>query len=219
MVYQNKALLYKNHMENFKKNFDVSRETFDKLKCYVDLLIEWQNKFNLVSKNSLAEVWTRHIADSAQLFQYFDKNTKNVYDFGSGAGFPALVLAIMAQEKIPEIKFTLVESITKKTLYLNTVKTVLHLDNVQIINDRVENLKLDNADIITARAMTSLNGLLKYAKLFSNKQTKLIFPKGKSFEQELSEAKNNWDFNLKICKNKFCDDGVILLLDGLRRKK
>ena len=206
-------------MENFKKNFDVSRETMDNLISYVDLLIEWQSKFNLVSKNSLSEVWQRHIADSAQLFKFFDDNTKIVYDFGSGAGFPALVLAIIAKEKRPDIKFKLVESITKKTLYLNVVKEKIGLTNVEIFNDRVENLSLPPADVITARAMTALDGLLKYSVLFTDKQTKLIFPKGKTFETELSEAKKKWNFKIQVHENEICSDGVILLLENLRRKK
>lgn len=206
-------------MENFKKNFDVSCETFDNLQCYVALLNEWQQKFNLVSKNSLPEVWTRHIADSAQLYKFLDDDVNLVYDFGSGAGFPALVLAIMAKEKNPHIKFKLVESITKKTLYLNTVKDKIKLDNVEIFNDRVEKLNLPKADVITARAMTALENLFEYAFMFADKHTKMIFPKGKTFEDELNKAKQKWNFKYTIYPNEFCDDGVILIIENLRRKK
>ena len=120
-------------MEKFILKYNVSRETYGLLESYVALLCEWQKKFNLVSKNSLPHVWERHIADSAQLFKYITEDVKNVYDFGSGAGFPAMVLAIIAKEKRPDIKFKLVESITKKTLYLNAVKSSLGLDNVEIL--------------------------------------------------------------------------------------
>jgi len=212
-------MIYKNDMENFILKYNVSRETYSNLESYVALLREWQNKFNLVSKNSLEFVWERHIADSAQLFKYITDEVKVIYDFGSGAGFPAIVLAIIAKEKRPDIKFKLVESIGKKTLYLNEVKTQLNLENVDIFNDRVENLKLPVADMITARAMTSLDNLLKYSVLFSDKKTKLLFPKGKSYNEELDEAKKNWNFKLKVYKNELCDDGVILLLENLRRKK
>lgn len=212
-------MLYKNRMENFIEKYNVSRETYLILERYVALLCEWQKKFNLVSKNSLEFVWDRHIADSAQLFEYISDDIKNIYDFGSGAGFPALVLAIIAKEKRPDIKFKLIESISKKTVYLNAVKESLCLENVEIINDRIEKITLPQADMITARAMTSLDGLLKYSFLFSNKNTKMLFPKGKTFEDEVKTAKNNWNFNLIINKNKVCDDGVILLIENLRRKK
>ena len=212
-------MIYKNDMENFILKYNVSRETYSNLESYVALLREWQNKFNLVSKNSLEFVWERHIADSAQLFNYISDDVKLIYDFGSGAGFPALVLAIIAKEKRPDIKFKLVESIGKKTLYLNEVKTQLNLENVEIFNDRVENLKLPVADMITARAMTSLDNLFKYSILFSDKKTKLLFPKGKSYNEELDEAKKNWNFKFSVHENQLCSDGVILLFENLRRKK
>lgn len=212
-------MIYKNDMENFILKYNVSRETYSNLESYVALLREWQNKFNLVSKNSLEFVWERHIADSAQLFNYISDDVKLIYDFGSGAGFPALVLAVIAKEKRPDIKFKLVESIGKKTLYLNEVKTRLNLENVEIFNDRVENLKLPVADMITARAMTSLDNLFKYSILFSDKKTKLLFPKGKSYNEELDEAKKNWNFKFSVHENQLCSDGVILLFENLRRKK
>lgn len=212
-------MIYKNDMENFILKYNVSRETYSNLESYVALLREWQNKFNLVSKNSLEFVWERHIADSAQLFNYISDDVKLIYDFGSGAGFPALVLAVIAKEKRPDMKFKLVESIGKKTLYLNEVKTRLNLENVEVFNDRVENLKLPVADMITARAMTSLDNLFKYSILFSDKKTKLLFPKGKSYNEELDEAKKNWNFKFSVHENQLCSDGVILLFENLRRKK
>ena len=206
-------------MENFILKYNVSRETYHLLEGYVALLCEWQKKFNLVSNNSLPFVWERHISDSAQLFKYISEDVKSIYDFGSGAGFPALVLAIMAKEKRPDIKFKLVESIGKKTLYLNAVKTVLNLDNVEIFNCRVESLKLVAADMITARAMTALDGLFEYSLPFCSKETKLVFPKGQSYEEELNKAKQKWNFKLKVEKNEISEDGVILLFENLRRKK
>ena len=98
-------------MKNFIDTYSVSRETYQKLEQLVALLNEWQAKFNLVSNNSLPDVWQRHIADSAQLFKYLNNQVDSVYDVGSGAGFPALVLAVMAQEQYPRLKFTLIEFI------------------------------------------------------------------------------------------------------------
>ena len=74
-------------MKNFMEKYNVSRETFDCLKTYEASLNEWQQKFNLVSKNSLADAWNRHFADSAQLFDYIPKEAEVLLDFGSGAGF------------------------------------------------------------------------------------------------------------------------------------
>ncbi len=205
-------------MQNFIDTYNVSRETYQKLEAYVALLQEWQHKFNLVSNSSLPDVWNRHISDSAQLFKYLNAEVDSVYDLGSGAGFPALVLAIMAQEQYPQTKFTLMESITKKTLYLNAVKQELKLDNVSVINSRSEDLTLPKADVITARAVASLDKLLNCVFKFTDRQTKLIFPKGRSYQEELKEALKHWNFKLNIDNSQTSEDGVILLLENLRRK-
>lgn len=205
-------------MENFIKKYNVSRETLSDFQTCVKLLTEWQAKFNLVSTNSLSEVWSRHIADSAQLYQYLEMEKGNVYDLGSGAGFPALVLAIMSRRQKPGLRFKLIESITKKTVYLNAVKQALGLDNVEVINARIEGLNLPPADYITARALTALPKLLTYALPLSSRSTKLIFPKGKNYEQELTEAKKDWNFKLNIQPNSESADGVVLLFENLRRK-
>lgn len=196
------------------EKYDVSRETFLKLKTYEASLHEWQNKFNLVSNASLENAWQRHFEDSVQLFKFIPTSARTMLDFGSGAGFPALVLAIMAQEKLPQLKVKLIESIKKKTLYLNTVKELCQL-NVDVVNDRIENLPAQKVDVITSRAMCNLNDLLKYSLRFTTKQTLMIFPKGRSYQEELDEARRNWKFDCRIEKNEVSDDGVILLINHL----
>lgn len=196
------------------EKYNVSRETFLKLKIYEASLHEWQNKFNLVSNASLENAWQRHFEDSVQLFKFIPASARTMLDFGSGAGFPALVLAIIAQEKLPQLKVKLIESIKKKTLYLNTVKELCQL-NVDVVNDRIENLPAQKVDVITSRAMCNLNDLLKYSLRFITKQTLMIFPKGRSYQEELDEARRNWKFDCRIEKNEVSDDGVILLINHL----
>lgn len=101
-------------MKNTEQKYNVSRETLNLLKAYEASLCEWQQKMNLVSKNSLPEAWKRHFLDSMQLFSLLPENAKVVYDFGSGAGFPGMVLAVMAKSETPYLKFKLVESIKKE---------------------------------------------------------------------------------------------------------
>ncbi len=206
-------------MESFIKTYSVSRETFEKLNRFVQILTEWQEKMNLVSRSSMAEVWVRHISDSAQLYQYVNADAKYVYDVGSGAGFPAMVLAIMSQADNRQTKFKLIESIEKKTVYLNDVKEKLDLKNVEIINERSENLKLQPANFVTARAVADLNKLFSFLFPLTDKNTVLILPKGKTFLQEINQAKKNWNFDLKVEKNTVHEEGVVLLVSSLRRKK
>ena len=198
--------------------YNVSRETFAILSRYVNILDDWQAKMNLVSPKSMAEVWTRHIADSLQLYQHLNSDTKTVYDIGSGAGFPAIVLAIQSMVEQRDIKFKLIESITKKTVYLNAVKNELNLKNVEIINARSENLKLAPADVITARAVAALDKLFALALPLVDKHTVLLLLKGKTYQAEIDEALKHWSFYVKVLPNNVEPEGVILQIANLRKK-
>ena len=172
-------------MKNFCEKYNVSRETFDRLKTYQELLLSWQQKFNLVGPATLEDAWNRHFLDSVQLFFLIPKDAEVLYDFGSGAGFPGMVLAILANEKMPNLEVNLVESTGKKTLYLNEVKDQTNT-KVNIINERIEKISAQKADVITSRAMASLNDLLGYAIRFCQENTICIFPKGKKLSIGIS---------------------------------
>ena len=197
--------------------YNVSRETINELKKYETLVKEWNAKFNLISKSTVDKVWDRHILDSLQLCSFFEEKEGVLIDFGSGAGFPGIVIAIVAKEKFPNLKINLVESITKKATFLNVVKESLNLD-INIINDRIENIKSLKADFITSRAMASLEKLLNYSKPFCLKSTKLIFPKGEKWKEELEEAKQKWCLNLKTIESQTNKDSCILYISNVRRK-
>ncbi len=198
--------------------YNVSRETYDKLKLYQQALCEWQNKFNLVSKNSLEDAWNRHFVDSAQLFSLLPPTAKSLVDLGSGAGFPGMVLAIMAEEKTPYLKLTLVESINKKTVFLNYVKQVCNCSNVEIVNDRIEKVTNKKFDVVTARALIALADLLTYAYPLLKKNGICIFPKGRSFAEEIKKAQNNWTFEYQTIPSRTSPDSVILIIKKLKNK-
>lgn len=200
------------------QKYDVSRETLLKLRAYEASLQEWQNKFNLVSKSSLDDAWNRHFIDSMQLFKFIPQSAQSLYDFGSGAGFPGMVLAIMAAEKTPYLKVSLIESIGKKTLYLKHVSEICSV-NVEIFNQRIESLPKNKVDVITSRAMTSLSDLLGYAYPFCKKETVCIFPKGKKHQEEIDEAKKHWQFECQIHPSETSSEGVILVITKLAKLK
>ncbi|WP_348534818.1 16S rRNA (guanine(527)-N(7))-methyltransferase RsmG [Hyphomicrobium sp. D-2] len=106
--------------QDFARLFDVSRETIDKLLTYEALLRQWQRTINLVAPSTLDQVWSRHFADSAQLFRFAPENATNWLDLGSGAGFPGMVLAIMLAKR-PGAQVTMVESDTRKAAFLREV--------------------------------------------------------------------------------------------------
>ena len=199
--------------------YNVSRETICKLQKFAELLSAWNNKMNLVSKKSLDDVWERHILDSVQLIKYIPVDTKILLDIGSGAGFPGIVLAILLQEKYPSAKVILVESITKKTMYLKDICHQLALSSVEILNQRIENTVFKKVDVITARAVASLNVLCGYISKISNKNTTILLLKGKSYVQEELEAAPHWQYSSKIHPNLYSADGVVMEIKNVRKKK
>jgi 16S rRNA methyltransferase gidB len=198
--------------------YNVSRETKEKIEAYKTLVLEWNCKFNLISKSSVEHIWERHILDSVQLYKYIRPTDKILLDLGSGAGFPGMVLAIMAKQLNPELSINLVESIGKKTLFLNAVKDELKL-NVNILHDRIENIKMKNVDIITSRALAALSKLLDYSKPFCKTETNLIFPKGEHWADEIETAQKQWYFKYKTENSATDKFGKILCISELRRKR
>lgn len=204
-------------MENLLEKYNVSRETTENLVTFQNMVLEWNEKFNLISKSSVEDIWERHVLDSAQLIQYIKNKDKTLYDFGSGAGFPAVVLAIISREFYPNLKITLIESIGKKATFLSEVNKKLKL-NMVVLPERIEKLTLPKADIITSRAMASLEKLLQYAKPFCNKETKLLFLKGEKWQEEIKTAEQKWTFEHQSFSSETSEKGRVLLIKNIRRK-
>jgi 16S rRNA (guanine527-N7)-methyltransferase len=176
----------------------VSRETLNALHIYDACLHKWQKTINLVSPTTLKESWERHFCDSLQILPFIDEKVSTLVDMGSGAGFPGLVIAIAR----PDITIHLVESDTRKGSFLRTVKTELQLDNVAIHTKRIECISasppLKSADIVTARALSGLTTLVDWALPFmnpQNPQAQCIFPKGRSFKDEIVSLQSDKSLN------------------------
>ena len=176
----------------------VSRETCDLLRVYYDMLINWNKKINLVSRKSINTSWNRHFLDSAQLWLYLPKEANKWLDFGSGAGFPGLVIAFISKELKPDLKIVLVEKNKKKALFLSKVVNEIGL-NVEIFSSNVESIKPQKADVITSRAFGKLDHLLKISYKHQNKDTTSLFPKGRSFTDEIIMSKKKLE--LRVRKN------------------
>lgn len=173
---------------------DVSRETYGALETYAELTRKWTRRINLVSASSLAAIWTRHIEDSAQVFPHLPKSG-HVLDIGSGGGFPGLVLAILARGQFRALRFTLVESDTRKCTFLRTVARELDL-SATVKAARVEALPPQGADVMTARALASLPQLLAHGDRHLVEGGKALFLKGESASSEIDAARREFDFEL-----------------------
>jgi 16S rRNA (guanine527-N7)-methyltransferase len=203
--------------EEFAAASGVSRETLARLKAYVSLLAEWNARHNLVSANSLNDVWRRHVWDSAQLAPLVLASAKSLVDLGSGAGFPALVLAAMLRDKA-DFRAVLIESVAKKCRFLEAAAERMEVD-VEVRNIRAEDAKHEPFDVVTARACAPLDRLLGYAQHFRGKRTICLFLKGQSVEEELTEAHKSW--NIKAIRHRSRSDpsGVILEVREFERAR
>lgn len=202
------------HKEAFIANYKVSRETLTRLELYEELIKKWNPAINLVSKGSLGFLWQRHFHDSAQIFKFKAKTPCNWADFGSGGGFPGIILAILAIDSSADSHFTLVESDVRKSTFLRTVIRDLGL-NATVITNRIEKIKPLNADIITARALASLDKLLEYAVQHLNEDGVAIFLKGERYRLELKDALARWDFTVEEHTSETNPQGAILKIGGI----
>jgi len=198
--------------EDFAAKTGVSRETLARLKAYVGLLEDWNARQNLVSKGSLADVWRRHVWDSAQLVAYIPASAKTLADLGSGAGFPGLVLAELLRDRV---KVSLFESTGKKAEFLRAAVARLDLA-VEVRNERIETARAAPFDVVTARALAPLDKLLGYAQHLADRRTIYLFLKGQSLASELTEARKSW--RMKALQHQSATDpsGVILEVRELR---
>lgn len=200
----------------FAAGFDVSRETIERLEAYEALLKKWNPKINLISRSTVGEIWNRHFADSAQLYQHIEVSPKKWLDFGAGAGFPGLVAAVIAKEKHPDLSFVLVESDQRKAAFLITVSNALGL-KVKVISERIEAIPAQGADIISARAVASLDQLLSWAAPHAQKSSVLLFPKGNSYESELTTAQKHWHIEYDVIQSLTDSGSVILRIEEFER--
>jgi 16S rRNA (guanine527-N7)-methyltransferase len=195
----------------------VSRETESRLDTYVDLLVQWQAKTNLVAPSTLPNLWTRHISDSLQLLT-LAPNAEIWVDLGSGGGFPGVVLAC-ATAKVPGAMVHLVERNAKKAAFLREALRItgaagtVHLAD---IGDSVDSFS-GSVDCVTARAVAPLHQLAGFAEPLVRKGAKALFLKGQDVEAELTEATKYWKLTPRLHAS-LTGQGWIVELDRIERR-
>jgi 16S rRNA (guanine527-N7)-methyltransferase len=195
----------------------VSRETEARLDRYVDLLLQWQAKTNLVAPSTLPNLWTRHIADSLQLSD-LAPSARIWVDFGSGGGFPGVVLAC-AMAEISGAMVHLVERNAKKAAFLREALRVTGAPGHVIladIGDCVDSVP-GQVDCVTARALASLNQLVGFAEPLVQRGAKALFLKGQDVAAELTEATRYWKITPRLHSSRTGGNGWIVELDRIER--
>jgi len=197
---------------------NVSRETLDRLTAFVALVEKWQGATNLIAPGTLPDIWRRHIADSAQLVPLFS-DARVWLDLGSGAGFPGLVVAIIAAEQGGHVH--LVESDTRKAAFLRqAVRSTAAPATVH--QGRIEAVLADwrtDIDLVTARALAPLPRLLDLVAPVVPLGVHAAFLKGREYRREIAEASKSWEFDLVKHKSRIEDDAVILDITHLKPKQ
>ena len=195
---------------------DVSRETNERLQIYAKLLRTWNPKINLVAPSTIYDLWSRHFADSAQLYALAPEGFDHWVDFGSGGGFPGLVIAILAQERTGTSRVTLIESDARKCAFL---RTVLRETGVAatVITKRIEAVQPLSTSVVSARALAPLSKLLEFAHLHLSETGVALLQKGQNWEKEMPDAKSAWQFSYRIDKSVVDENSVILSVTGVGR--
>jgi 16S rRNA (guanine527-N7)-methyltransferase len=193
---------------------DVSDETRDSLLRFGVMVAQWTAKINLISASTVPDLWQRHILDSAQLFDLASQEPVWA-DLGSGGGFPAVVLAIMARDTRPDAVFNLIESDQRKCAFLRKVVGDLGL-KAKVHAVRAESLPAVGAHTLTARALAPLTDLLAHVQHHLHPQGRAILPKGTRAMEEVDLARRKWTFDLEVRPSRTDANAQILLIENLR---
>ncbi len=175
----------------------VSRETEDRLAIFVELLDRWRQKTNLISNSTFATVWTRHIANSAQL-SALAPDAKRWVDMGSGAGFPGLVIAIQLAD-VPGAVVHCIESDGRKCAFLREAAratgaaAVIHPERVEAIEPK----SLGTVDAVTARAFAPLPLTLELARPWMERGAIAVFPRGESAKDQIAALPEAWAYAIE----------------------
>ncbi len=192
-------------------DFGLPSHVVSRLQSFADLLARWNLRINLVSRHDGPDLWHRHIADSLQLIPLMPENLPSAVDFGSGAGFPGLVLAIAT-----DVPFTLIEADQRKAAFLSEAAR-LTAAPVRIRNMRIEQVQLARSRLVTARALAPLPALLAFTEPFLAPDGVALFPKGKTAGAELTEASRQWQMRLERFPSRTNSEASVLRVSEIRR--
>jgi len=205
-------------IDTFSRFTQVSRETITSLVKYENYLIKSNKTLNLIGKSTINEIWLRHFLDSSQVIDFVDKNTNSLIDLGSGAGFPGLIIAILAKDRKIHLKVKLIEKSPKKASFLREIVNYLNL-NVEVLNiNALTHVKKLEADLIVARAFKPLKIILQFLDKNTKNWKKVFLFLGKTGQDELLQASKSWDIKYKQRMSVTSSDSVVIEINKLKKK-
>lgn len=193
------------------RHFSVPRETWARLERYVDLLLAAMAEQNLIAESTRPHIWARHIVDSAQLLPLAIKAGEGRWiDLGSGAGLPAIVVAILSDRPV-----LMVESRRKRIEFLEGMVGALDLSHAEVHGGRVEMVPVMDAAVISARAYAPLSKLFSSAHHLSTERTIWVLPKGRNAENELEVARPAWQGVFHVERSVTDTDSAIIVANAV----
>ena len=202
-------------VEFFIKKFNVSRETIEKLNKYKDFLLSSNKQLNLIGKTTENQIFTRHFTDSAQIYDLIEDKSE-IIDLGSGAGFPGVVLKILIDDKKIPGNITLIDKSPKKCKFLHDLSYKLGL-TLKIVNLKLENFKFNKISTIVSRAFKKTVDTIDILLKNNDKIRNIILIKGKTYQQELEEAKKKYTFDVEKFRSITSDESYILKISNIKR--
>ena len=203
-----------NDIEFFIKKFNVSRETIEKLNIYNDFLLENNKLLNLIGKTTEKHVFSRHFKDSAQIYNLIEDKSE-IIDIGSGAGFPGIIIKIlMANDKI-EGNVILIDKSPKKCKFLQDLSNKLSL-MLKIENIRLEDYKFSKISTVVSRAFKKTVDTIDILFKNNKKIRNIILIKGKTYQQELDDAKKKYTFHVEKFRSITSDESYILKISDIK---
>jgi len=194
-----------------KNDLGFSNSSIEKIKKFNNHLLEYNKSYNLISKNTEKNIWHRHILDSAQIIKFIDfSKSSKLVDFGSGAGFPGVILALY--DRISSFHVKLYEKSSVKRDFLKKLKIYLDIKNITVENNVYE--KEIIADVIVCRAFKKLEEILSISREIVKKPHKLIILKGKNAQSEINKVSLGSNYSYKLEKSITDYDSKIIIVDA-----
>ena len=205
-------------IDTFTRFTRVSRETIRSLIIYEDMLIKANKDLNLIGSSTIKDIWSRHFLDSVQVIDFIEENDKTLIDIGSGAGFPGLVLAIVAKDRKIPLKIKLIEKSPKKIKFLKDLVKKINL-NVQLVSENIlEDQKKLFGDVFVARAFKPLEVILQLIHNQAENWKKFFIFLGKTGKNELLQASKNWDIEYKQRVSITSNDSIVIEINRIKKK-
>ena len=203
------------NIEFFIKEFNVSRETIEKLNKYRDYLLISNKIINLIGKSTEKHIYHRHFIDSAQIYNIIDKRL-DIVDLGSGAGFPGLIVKLLLDNQNIKSNVILLEKSKKKSDFLSDLIEKLNL-SAEIKNKKLEEYNFKNQSTVVARAFKKAKETLDllYPSIYNIKE--IILLKGKTYQQEIQDAKKKYTFNLEKFRSVTSNESFIIKITDVKR--